>query len=108
MRIETSHTLTLQIETDPRGTVIRALGELDLASVATLASELKKAAASGAERTVLDLTELRFIDSSGLRVLVAAHGHGDDRLVIQGATGQVLRMLEVTGLGSLLEPASQD
>jgi anti-anti-sigma factor len=47
-------------------------GELDLAGVAELQQAIEHARALG-ERLVVDLSDLEFIDSSGLRVLVGLH-----------------------------------
>jgi len=45
-------------------------GELDLASVAELEAAVDGARAEGNETVVLDLSELEFMDSSGLRSVV--------------------------------------
>jgi anti-anti-sigma factor len=45
-------------------------GELDIASVPQMSGAVDAALEDGARRIVLDLRELRFIDSSGLRHLI--------------------------------------
>jgi anti-anti-sigma factor len=45
-------------------------GDLDLASADTLEREVKELRAAGFERVVVDLRQVGFIDSSGLRVLL--------------------------------------
>jgi anti-sigma B factor antagonist len=57
---------------DEQGTVIEARGELDLAVSAELESALADGALAGNGAVVLDLTELTFMDSSGLRVILVA------------------------------------
>ena len=52
--------------------VIRVQGELDLASCPKLDCALMDAEQSRASRIVVDLEELTFIDSSGLRALLTA------------------------------------
>ena len=106
MRTEHKNSLTLEVEADGGLIAIRARGEVDLASVTLLDSELKRAEASDADRIVLDLSELEFIDSTGLRALVAAQNRSrsiNDRLTIRGANGHVLKMIELTGLNELIE-----
>ena len=80
---------------------VRLSGELDLESSPALEEELRRVEDTDAERIVLDLGALDFIDSSGLRILVRAkhRGAGDaERLELQGAKGQVARVLRITGL----------
>ena len=83
--------------------VLRLHGELDLASSVLLAEELEKL--SAVELVIVDLSELDFIDSSGIGVLVKAHqtrnGQGR-RFALVGGTGQVAQMVELTGLAEQL------
>lgn len=78
-------------------------GELDVSSSAALEDELQRV--GGASVVVLDLTQLEFIDSTGLGVLVKTHqrmrDEGDTLAVIEGE-GQVKRLLELTGLDQQL------
>ena len=67
---------------DPRFAVLAVSGELDLGTADLLWPHLELALVSGpAEVVVLDATDLEFIDSSGLRVLLRAAriAHGDPR-----------------------------
>jgi anti-anti-sigma factor len=63
--------------------------------------------------TVVDFTELSFIDSSGLSVLVEAHKRARDRggvFVVRNPTPMLRRLLDITRLDSLLvlETSSDD
>jgi anti-sigma B factor antagonist len=51
--------------------IVQPRGELDLATVATLRAALDRI--ENAERLVLDLRGLSFLDSTGLHLLVALH-----------------------------------
>ena len=54
-----------------------------------------------AQRIILDLTGLEFIDSTGLRLAVTEHdraGLDGFEFVITGAAGAVLKVLRLTGL----------
>jgi anti-anti-sigma factor len=97
-----SHFRVEKVEEADAG-VLRLHGELDVASSVVLEEELGKL--EGADRLVLDLTPLDFIDSSGIGVLFKASQHAADRsqrfALIRG-TGQVTDMLELTGLADRL------
>jgi anti-sigma B factor antagonist len=55
------------------------------------------------DRVVLDLAELRFIDSSGIAFLVTvAHAH-DGPVRLEHAPSQVRRVLAVTGLTEVFD-----
>ena len=88
----------LHITTSPSG--LRLRGEIDAHSATTLASHLDPLPGSTGD-VVIDLSEVGFIDSSGLRVLVEAHQRAENearRLVLSGPSRQVLRLLEISGL----------
>jgi anti-sigma B factor antagonist len=82
--------------------VVALRGELDVANSEQVQAEL--VAAEGSV-VVVDLSELSFIDSSGLTALVHAHdeitGHGRG-FELRGASGSVQRVFEITGLSKLL------
>jgi anti-anti-sigma factor len=65
-----------EIKTEEAGEGVRLLvsGDLDLATVPELEAELARvlAGGSGARHVTLDLRELTFADSSGVRLLIAA------------------------------------
>jgi anti-sigma B factor antagonist len=68
--------LEVTIETRSLGqddaAVIRAKGEIDLATAERLAAALASPACANENGLLLDLTEVGFIDSSGLRVVMVA------------------------------------
>lgn len=79
---------------------ISVRGELDLASVDALRQPLAEAVGSGLSCIVLDLSNCVFLDAgalgviSGLQLQLAANGQ---ELVVDGATGQVERLIELAG-----------
>lgn len=76
-------------------------GELDLAAASSFETELNRVLATDAERIVLDLASLEFIDSTGLSVLVRAQqrAHESGReLGLVNPGPQVERLLHLTGL----------
>jgi anti-anti-sigma factor len=78
--------------------VVRMLsvtGEIDAASSADLRAHLAHAATGGP--FVLDMTDVDFIDSSGLRHLIWAANQGEGRLRIVPSP-YVARIFHITGL----------
>jgi anti-sigma B factor antagonist len=85
---------------------VRLTGELDLASGDEADGAFRRAEAFGEPLVVVDLRELEFIDSTGLRLLIGCHERcaaAGQRLVVVQAPGQVRRVIELTELGQRLE-----
>ena len=84
--------------------VVALGGELDLRAVGELEAALAQAGEDG--RICLDLTELQFIDSSGLACIIRAHqvraSAGGAMAVACRGEGAVRRTFETTGLTRLL------
>jgi anti-sigma B factor antagonist len=80
-------------------------GELEIASVPTLEGAVKRLCTEGTTAITLDLSELMFIDSTGLAAIIFAgrlcekHGYGFS--LIQGPRA-VQRLFELTGLIDVL------
>ena len=53
--------------------VVQPIGELDLQSAGVLEHEVATLRADGHERIVVDMRQVEFIDSTGLRVLIGLH-----------------------------------
>jgi stage II sporulation protein AA (anti-sigma F factor antagonist) len=86
--------------------VLHIYGEVDLSGVATLRTALVAALAEGARQIVVDVEEMSFISSDGLRCLVgaaqsAAAAHST--LYVTSPQRIVQRALEVTGLAGALQ-----
>ena len=88
----------LRVEVRPsRDTVFLVLrGELDLATVGVVASEIATLRHAGFKRLVLDLRALEFMDSTGLALIVREHDAGPFAIV--PGDGLPRRVLELTGL----------
>jgi len=85
------------------GSVVAPRGELDVATERQLRAALEQQAAKGT--VTLDLTGLRFIDTSGLRLVLetaqAARRDGFTFGVIPGPPA-VQRLFEIAGVGELV------
>jgi len=85
--------------------VVTARGEIDLFSSRDLASRLGELSGEPGVAAVLDLSEVTFMDSIGLGVVLKASSRfrrQAKRLVIVAPAGPVLRLLELSGLGDRL------
>jgi anti-sigma B factor antagonist len=86
----------------PEVTVIASEGEIDVSSVGEFRSALSEAARAGADRVVIDLSAVSFIDSSGLGALLDVHNRlrRDKReLVVVAPSGSAAAVLmELAGL----------
>lgn len=84
--------------------VLLLRGELDLATARLLDARLR-ALLECNEQLELDLSELSFIDSSGLAVLLAAARAADrdgGTLAIRKVSASVMRVIEISGLAAEL------
>ena len=80
-------------------------GEVDAATAAFLDEALKASAATAGDEIVLDCSDLSFIDSSGLSVLVGNHqrlSSESRRLVILRPPPAAVRLFEIAGLDRVL------
>lgn len=79
-------------------------GELDLSNTAELKAIIQRLCADGAGSLLLDL-DLAFMDSSGLRVILAAHElcqESECKLTIRLSSHAVRRLFEVAGVQNRL------
>ena len=89
--------------------IIAPRGELDLARATELQRRLDQVARSG-EATTLDLSQLSFIDSSGITLLVRNVGWADShgwKLHVENPSPEVLRVMELAGVAELIGLAPQ-
>lgn len=90
---------SISIETNPGSYIVALRGELDIATVDQLTSALEGVIPASGERLVIDLTAVSFMDSTGLRVLIAANGaaaEGGYELLIVTGDSPAKRVLELT------------
>jgi len=93
----------LRIQTARVGTRIELslAGELDLVSAPQLESELMAVESPEAGEVLIDLAEIEFVDSTGLRVLLGAAKHADatgHKLLVRHVGGQARRLFEIAGV----------
>lgn len=90
---------------DERTCVVAVEGDLDLASAPELKWTLVELLYQGYGHYVLDLSELKHVDSMGLGVLVGFRKrlHADARLAIACLPDRLNKLLELTGLDTSFE-----
>ncbi len=94
------------MESAPDAVVLRVSGELDMASAPKLERELDAVESIRPELVTMDLRELAFIDSTGLRLLLRAAERAREEkrrfVVVRGSTA-VDRIFEITGAERQIE-----
>lgn len=92
-----------RVDVHPERDVVRVVpvGELDIATAPRLERELHELRSSGFDHVVLDMRGLTFMDSSGVRVVVAEHRFaeaGDREFSLISGPPAIQRVLEVCGM----------
>lgn len=81
--------------------VVALEGEIDLASIPDAEERIAAAERGGPAELVIDVRRVTFMDSSGLRLLLAAHrraGENGRGFALVRGSESVDRLLKVTGL----------
>ena len=95
----------IDVRSDNGATRLVLRGEFDIAYAGQLEGEIARFADAGGHRLVLDLRELEFIDSTGLRIVLETRQRAVDggfELEIVRGPQQVQRVFELTGLDERL------
>jgi anti-anti-sigma factor len=99
------HPFAASVERDGAAATLRLSGEFDVACEDSFKQAVAEALSDGTHELLVDLRDLAFIDSSGLRFLIAvwmeSRRDGFDLSVLQG-TGHVRRVLDIAGLERVL------
>jgi anti-anti-sigma factor len=97
--------LTVRSERDGDTHTIALRGEMDLSNAGEVERELLHAEATQARTIVVDLSELTFMDSTGIRLLIAADARSradSCRLSLTRPPAAVARVLCIAGVDELL------
>ena len=99
-----AHSFDLQTSALPDGRLVTVRGELDMATASQLGDALQP---NGVSLTYVDVSELTFIDSSGLRALIGAAAEAQrsgGALRLRGTLQPIVeRTFHVSGADRLLE-----
>lgn len=102
---------SFKLDSDVQGGVVtlRLAGELDVASASSLRDEVVRLISEGRTTMAFDCSELAFVDSTGLGVLIGARARclaANGSVSLTGVKPALQRLLAVTGIESLfLTPA---
>lgn len=86
--------------------VVSIKGEIDVYSAPQLKDALTELLGAGSSAVVVDLTDVGFLDSTGLGALVAARTSATDadiRLPIVSDRDRILKLFRITGLDGVFE-----
>jgi anti-sigma B factor antagonist len=92
----------VEVSGDGRRAVLAARGEIDLATVDHLRDAIERATETSAGEVWVDLSDVYFIDSTGLSALVVGHRALPGRFVVICPDGPPRRALEICGLHEVL------
>ena len=102
----------IDLREEPGGVVVAVDGDVDGASAPALDSVLARAVdtrpAGSGDALVVDLSRLRFIDSTGMNCLVRAANKlrpEGSSLVVRGARPHVKRLFTIAGLQQVIDVA---
>ena len=101
--------LDIEVRPDGNELVLELEGDLDIATAGTLRACLESIDGS-VGRVTLDLSRLRFLDSTGIGVIVEAHRRLDPQgreLVLRSPQGPVAKIIDITGLRTVLKVEDQ-
>ena len=85
--------------------VVGVIGEVDLSTAATLGRVLQLAIDDRPPKLIVDLAQVRFLDSSGIQCLVAASRVAatvDCTLVVRNPNPSIARVFSICGVDELL------
>ena len=90
--------------------VVRVIGELDLATAPQLREVFADLTGQGTIHVTVDLSEMAFIDSTGVTVLVSGlkrlHDAGGD-MALESPKASAMKVFEITGLTSVFTIRSE-
>jgi anti-sigma B factor antagonist len=84
-----------------RGQLVKITGELDISNVESVRQAIELVTADRPAVLVFELSELRFIDSSGIALLLGA-ARAVGAVQMRNPSPAVRRVVEITGLGDAL------
>lgn len=86
---------------DDQGLLIRLSGDVDVAGLEPLEARIAELLEYEAQPLVVDMSDLRFIDSSGIAILIRLANHFQP-VTLRDANTTVRRVIDVLGLSERL------
>ena len=101
----TNRLLAVEVARDEHRLAIIPIGDLDMSTAAKLDDAVRAAEATHAKRIVIDLSEVTFMDSTGLKLLLEAGARAranSNRLRLIRGSRRVQRVFELTKTEEIL------
>jgi anti-sigma B factor antagonist len=98
--------LTVELDSGGEVELVKVTGEIDIGSAPRLLSCLNEAVGDCERPVVVDLTEVDFMDSTGLALLLNAHrrlSKRDKGFAVVSAEGPVHRVFTITDMAETLQ-----
>jgi anti-anti-sigma factor len=111
LEIRRNALLKPEVRRDQAEALVLLSGELDASTAGQLYEQLAELTREGVTHVTLDLSELEFMDSTGLSVVIAEHKRtsaSGGELIVLSPQSQVRRVLEITGLTDILHIRSEE
>ncbi|WP_347487520.1 STAS domain-containing protein [Desulfoscipio sp. XC116] len=87
--------------------IVSVMGDVDISLTDSLREDVDRALTEhGVNRLIFDLTEVDFVDSAGLGVILGRYkkiAAGGGKVYLAGAKPQVKKVLDLSGLPRLME-----
>jgi len=96
--------LSCHVEVVPEADILRIRGEVDTGTLSSLRDSLQPIIGNG-RHVIVDVSELRYIDGGGLRMLSAAQQRSEARgmqVLVAGPSPFVRRVLQIVSLDGAL------
>jgi len=96
---------TVQSNPEENKTTLTLSGRLDTGTSPQLQEKLEELLAEGTGDIILDLSDLEYISSAGLRVLLMGEKKcrlKDRKQVVKGANASILEIFDITGFSGVL------
>ncbi|MFA9556654.1 STAS domain-containing protein [Evansella sp. AB-rgal1] len=100
--------MNLQVDVQGNGkkSVVKLSGEVDVYTASVLKEKLNPIAQEAEQLIIIDLSDVHYIDSTGLGIFIGALKTADksnSSLKIIGANSRVKRLFEITGLNEVID-----
>ena len=95
--------MTVNKELNGSELVVSVSGRIDTTTAPTLEQQIKESI-DGVQKLVLDLAEVEYVSSAGLRVFLSTHKvmAKQDGMVVRNVSESVKEIFEVTGFADIL------
>lgn len=97
--------MTIAIESTDKAHIISLQGQVNSSNAATVETEVLDVVAKGAKNMLLNMTELSYISSAGLRVVLVLAKRlkqAGGKLVIYGMQSHVREVFDISGFLAIL------